>query len=228
MSAAPSPSALPPGDQLHVIFLTLVLPRIERHGRIYFRHVQCAERREDAIAEMIGLTWQWFVQLARRGKDATRFVSALATFAARAVNSGRRMAGPEPAQDVLSPVAQWRHGFTVERLPSSTATPYEHRYATRHGQQQQDAFEERLHDNTITPVPDQVQFRIDFPSWLQSLTGRERRLIRAMAQGERTKDLSHRFEVSPARISQLRREFQQDWSRFCGDPPASDPARDPA
>jgi hypothetical protein len=45
-----------------------------------------------------------------------------------------------------------------------------------------------------------------------------------MARGERTKDLSRRFEVSPARISQLRREFQRGWSKFCGDSPSGDQA----
>jgi hypothetical protein len=34
----------------------------------------------------------------------------------------------------------------------------------------------------------------------------------------------HGFEVSPSRISQLRREFQRGWSKFCGDSPASDRA----
>lgn len=42
-------------------------------------------------------------------------------------------------------------------------------------------------------------------------------MIRAMSQNERTTDLSKQFEVSPARISQLRREFHDDWERFCGE-----------
>jgi hypothetical protein len=74
-----------------------------------------------------------------------------------------------------------------------------------------------LRDNTVTPVPDQVQFRIDWPAWLATLTARERRMIRAMARSERTKDLSRQFELSPARISQIRREFRDAWARFCGE-----------
>jgi hypothetical protein len=64
---------------------------------------------------------------------------------------------------------------------------------------------------------DQVVFRVDFPAWLQTLTGRERRPIRALARGERTKDLSQAFAVSPGRISQLRREFRDGWRRFHGE-----------
>jgi hypothetical protein len=39
-------------------------------------------------------------------------------------------------------------------------------------------------------------------------------MIRAMARNERTLDLSKQFDLSPSRISQLRREFQIDWKRF--------------
>jgi hypothetical protein len=35
--------------------------------------------------------------------------------------------------------------------------------------------------------------------------------------GERTLEVSRRFGFSPARVSQLRREFRDDWSRFWAD-----------
>jgi hypothetical protein len=39
---------------------------------------------------------------------------------------------------------------------------------------------------------------------------------------ERTLDLASRHGLSPSRVSQLRREFWQDWERFCGlDSPAA-------
>src|SRR4029077_17696265 len=84
------------------------MPRIERHARIYFRHVVCPNRRADYIAETVAVAWQWFAGLAERGKDASTFVSALATLAARAVRSGHRICGSEKSQDVLSPAAQNR------------------------------------------------------------------------------------------------------------------------
>ena len=127
------------------------------------------------------------------------------------------MCGHERSKDVLSPVAQHKHGFHVEHLPSSTRSSHEHLYALPQGQALLDAFEERLRDNTLTPVPDQVEFRIDFPAWLRTLTPRERRIIRAMARNERTKDLSKEFQVSPGRISQMRQEFRDDWLRFHGE-----------
>jgi DNA-binding CsgD family transcriptional regulator len=49
-----------------------------------------------------------------------------------------------------------------------------------------------------------------------TLTARERRLVREMGNNERTMDLSKRFDLSPARISQLRRELHIAWTRFGG------------
>lgn len=59
-------------------------------------------------------------------------------------------------------------------------------------------------------------FRIDFADWLKTLTPRERRLIKDMVNGERTKDLADKFDLSAARISQMRREFREGWERYCG------------
>ena len=72
---------------LHSAFLSIV-PRIELHGRVCFRTRSWHDQQE-AVAEMVALCWKWFVRLAHQGKDATRFPSVLATFAAR----GRRF-GP--------------------------------------------------------------------------------------------------------------------------------------
>jgi hypothetical protein len=33
--------------QLQTTFLTHVLPRVEAHGRIYFRHVKCPHKKEE-------------------------------------------------------------------------------------------------------------------------------------------------------------------------------------
>jgi hypothetical protein len=138
---------------VHIRFLA-ILPRIETHGQIYFRHLKCPHRREDAVAEMVAICWRWFIRLVKQGKDPTQFPSALATFAARAVRAGRRLGRIERPKDVLSCRAQRLHGFRVESLPLSTRNTHENLYSVPHGQQRQDAFEERLRDNAVTPVPD--------------------------------------------------------------------------
>jgi hypothetical protein len=194
-----------------------LLPKIETHASIAFRDIRCPAARADKTAEMIALGWRWLLRLHQRGKDIQGFRMVLVFFLARAVKAGRRLAGQEKGKDVLNERCQRRHGFRVERLPASTSTSHDYLYATPHGQRLNDAFEERLKDNMVTPILDQVQFRIDFASWLASLTPRERRIIESMSIGERTTDLATMYKVTPGRISQLRREFADDWHRFCGD-----------
>jgi hypothetical protein len=58
---------------LHIKFLVL-LPKIETHGRIYFRYLR-PHRKEEALQEMRALAWQWFRRLAQRGKDAGDYLS---------------------------------------------------------------------------------------------------------------------------------------------------------
>jgi hypothetical protein len=209
----PTPSL----SHLHARFLAL-LPRIRTHGRFFFRHLKCREKKADAIAEMVALSWKWFVRLVEKGKDPGQFSSILATFAARAVRSGRRLARMERTKDVLSPRAQQLHDFRVESLPQSTRASFEHLYSSPLGQRRQDAFEERLRDNAITPVPDQVSFRLDFPAWLKTRSERDRRVVQDLMAGERTQDVAAKHGLTAGRVSQLRREFMQDWWWFCGEP----------
>jgi hypothetical protein len=91
--------------QLQASFLAVVLPRVLSHARVPFGAVSCPHRREDAIQEMIGLAWNCHLRLAEKGKDATCFPTALATYAARAVKCGSRLPGQERANDVLSALA---------------------------------------------------------------------------------------------------------------------------
>ena len=215
-----TPPAAPPDPApacLHAAFLS-ILPRIELHGQVVFRGLRCPDRKEEALAEMVALCWLWFIRLARQGRDATEFASALVCFAARAVRAGRRLTGQEKSKDALSPLARHRHGFSVEPLPAATRRSYEDVYASVGGQRRMDAFEERLKDNTMTPPPEAAAFRVDFPRWLQTRGERDRKMIADMMKDERTLDLARRYDLSPARISQLRREFMDDWLRFCGEP----------
>jgi hypothetical protein len=106
---------------LQARFLTL-LPRIEAHARIYFCSIRCADKLADRIAETIALAWKWFLRLEERGKDATQFVSAIATFAAKAVKSGRRLAGMERAKDVMNGRTQYRHDCMCFGANGSTAS----------------------------------------------------------------------------------------------------------
>jgi hypothetical protein len=153
---------------LHARFLE-ILPRIETHARIRFRHLRCPGRRDDAIAEVVAVCWKWYLRLVARGKDVDEFVGTLADYAVRHVRSGRKLCGQEKARDAMSSLAQQHHGFRVEALECSTRRDFGALYAAPRGQDYQDAYEERLEDNTTTPPADQAAFRIDYPAWLDRL-----------------------------------------------------------
>ena len=191
----------PTREDMQRAFLA-ILPRLKKHGRVYFRDVTDAERREEALSEMLALAWSWFVRLAERGKDASKFASVLATYAARSVRVGRRLCGQEKAQDVLSFVAQQRGGFSVGVLPEPSSI-------------EDNALAAALHDNTITPIVDQVQFRLDFPRWRRSRCDRDRRLIDDLMVGERPYQMARKYGLSRSRVSDLRRQMFEDWTSFC-------------
>jgi hypothetical protein len=197
-----------PGLSLHALqatFLVSVWPRVVTHGRVYFRHLRRADR-EEAVQEMVGLSWMWFVRLAGRGQDGSRFASGLARFAARAVRSGRRVCGQESGRDALSPSAQRRHRFLVSSLPEFSTLS-------------DNLLSEALADNTQTPPDEQAAFRADFAAWRASRNERDRQILHDLMVGERTRDVAARHGITPGRVSQLRRELHDDWERFCAAPP---------
>jgi hypothetical protein len=211
-----APASTPEALQSH--FLE-IMPRVETHARIYFRHLRCPGRRDDAVAETVAIAWKWFLRLHQRGKDARAFASALATHAARHVRCGRRLCGQERAGDAMSPLAQRRHGFGVEFL----SPPDYYRgslYSDPNGQGRIDAFEERMRDDTRGPVPEQAAFRIDYPAWVSRLGERDRGIVGDMTLDLGTTEIASRHSVSPARISQMRRELHRDWRSFHGEPAA--------
>ena len=62
---------------------------------------------------MVGLCWVWFVRLAERGKDGSKFPGHLASFAARHVHSGRKVCGQDKANDADHPGGASHHHQAV-------------------------------------------------------------------------------------------------------------------
>jgi hypothetical protein len=67
-----------------------------------------------------------------------------------------------------------------------------------------------------TPA-DLAALRIDFADWLCGLSLRHRQIALCLAGGERTSALAARYRVTPARISQIRRELADGWDCFQGE-----------
>src|SRR5258707_10571295 len=122
-------------------FLDL-LPKIHQHANIYFRDIVCSSTKADRVADTVALAWLWFLRLTERGKDVFAFSTAFCSLAARAVRSGRRIAGQERVRDVLSATAQRRHGIKIEPLQILGSTPREQISERPCGQQLAHAHEE--------------------------------------------------------------------------------------
>jgi hypothetical protein len=101
-------------------------------------------------------------------------------------------------QDVLSPLAQRRKKFAVEPIKEINSRA---------------EWEELLEDSRATPA-DIAACRIDFRRWLCELQEFKRRVALRLAAGDSTNEAAHHFQLSAARISQLRRELCDNWTAF--------------
>lgn len=169
-----------------------VLPAVKTHAQIQFRRLRPCQR-EDAIQEAIASACVSYQSLAARNRLHVAHPGTIATFAVNFVRNGRHVGGrQDAAKDVLSPVAQHRHSFSC-----------------RSADWQQVAIADRN-----ASIPDVAAFRIDFATWLKTLTRRDRRIIAAFIRGERTQAVAERFGISAGRVSQLRRRYEREWGFF--------------
>jgi len=179
-----------------------MLPAIETHARLVFRHLD-PEAREDAVEETIANALVAFVRLVQLQKTDVAYPSALARYAVAQIHDGRRVGNRLNVRDVLSPYAQKQKDIQVERLDRFD--------------KEDDCWVEAVVEDHRTPVPEQAAFRCDFPAWLASLPRRNRRIAVSLSLGHSTSEVAKRFRVSPGRVSQLRREMHQSWDEFHGD-----------
>jgi hypothetical protein len=186
----------------HAGFVAL-LPDIYRQIRFAFRCLE-QERREEAIQEALANALVAYVRLFELGKTDVAYATPLANYAVRQVCSGRQVGCRLNMDDVLSPYAQRRQGFTVSRLqrPDESEGTWK---------------EILVEDPTCTPA-ELAASRIDFKAWLRRLPRRKRRIASPLAAGETTKDAAKKHKLTPGRVSQVRRELAASWNEFQGEP----------
>jgi hypothetical protein len=194
-----------PDDRIpgwHPRFLAMV-PAIRRTAGLCFRKLP-VDLRQEMVEETIANSLLAYARLVERGKEDLAFPSALARFAVAQVQQGRQVGNRLNSKDVSSRWAQQRKGFQVERLDQFDASDEEWK-------------EVLIEDARATPA-DIAASRIDFAAWLATMSTLRRRIARCLATGESTLEAARQFEVSPGRISQIRREFQASWLAFQGEP----------
>ena len=179
-----------------------VLPTVQANAQIQFRCLP-AEQRNEAIQEAIAAAAVSYQTLVAKGRANDAHPSTIATHAVQHVRSCRHVGGSqEAARDVMSSVARRRHGF---RLDLGNC----------------DGLQNMLTASGRTGVPELVAFKVDFDFWFSMFTRRDQKIITALASGERTKAVADRFGISPARVSQLRRRYEQQWLVFQGEEQAA-------
>ena len=176
-----------------------MLPLIRSQARLAFCRLR-PELKEELVAEAVANAFCHFSRLVRAGKEGLAYATPLANYAIRQVIAGRRVGSKQNLCDVSSVVAQRRQGFTLRTLPSESSEP--------------NIWSEILADDTLTPVPDQVAFRLDFPAWLRIQNRRKRELAKFLAVGNTATEAARRFRVSLPRISQIRNELRVSWQEF--------------
>jgi hypothetical protein len=144
-----------------------------------------------------------YVRLLERGIEDRAYAGPLARYAVAQYRAGRRAAERINSRDVLANACQLRHGRTLERLSCFDSSLGEWGEAI-------------VEDRRYGPA-NAASMRVDFAAWLQSLPTRDRRVAETLATGETTSTVAQLFNVSAARIAQLRRELQRNWLVFQGE-----------
>ena len=181
--------------------LLAFLPLIRSTAAKAYRHLPVAER-DEAVAEVVADSTSEFARLAARGRPHFWLIPALAKFAVRKRNAGRRVGTKVSRNDVLSPVP--RKDANVESLESLSRSDVS-------------AWRQAVADSRRTDPAEAAIFRIDFSRWLEGLPGRHREVVLALAEGERPGELANRLGIRPARVSQLRTELRAAWAVFQGE-----------
>ena len=182
-------------------FLEFV-PAIENYARRAFRKLRPQER-EEAICEVMAHAFCAFRRLVELGKQNVAYATPLARFAVARFRAGRGVGSKLSSSDVFSWLAQRRRKFCLTSLEPTSGIS--------------DTWTEILVDNRLTPIPDQVAFRLDFAAWLAAQDRRNRKLVAHLALGNTPSEAAQKFRVSKARVSQLRSTLQASWQAFQGE-----------
>ena len=185
-------------DCVHDRFVSM-LPQIKQQAQLAFRSRQ-PEEREELVQEVIANTYVAFARLVELDKADLAYATPLASYAVRQVVSGRRVGNRLNVRDVMSPA---NRRVTVEQL---------HRYDHGDG-----AWKESLVEDRHAGPAETAAARLDVAKWFRKLPSRNRKLAKTLATGESTQATAKKFNVTAARVSQLRRELEASWLAMQGE-----------
>ena len=177
----------------------MILPRIQSQAWLAFQGLSF-DLKQEPQSEVVAHCWKSFARLfeLRRHEDFPPMT--LARFAIRAVRSGRRIGVSLNINDVTSHYCQNRMGIRSSQLSKTDLNG--------------DNWPESLIADERARPDQLVMARIDFSEWLQSLKPLHRKVAEHLSLGESTHSTARIFNLSPGRISQIRRLLEQSWHSF--------------
>jgi hypothetical protein len=161
------------------------------------------DERAEAMAESIANVAVAYAGLHSRGKASAAFATPLTDFAIRHYYAGRRVGSSLNSDDITSVWAQKRRGFRVKSLDRRDPCG---------------AWKEIVVEDSRATPAEVAASRLDLGDWLQQLPRLKRGIAETLATGETTGETARRFHVTQGRVSQVRRELEDDWAEFQGEP----------
>ena len=162
-----------------------------------------SEDSEELVEDTIATAAEMLQSLEKAGRKIP--ARSVAFYSIQRAKSGRR-AYQSGAADPLSPVFRTRNTSAIIPIdaPISSEGEGAHRAMT-------DFIASGIEDPSETALR-----RIDWENFLGTLAGREKQILACIADGWRNMDIAKRFKVTPARITQLKREIADRIKAFMG------------
>lgn len=157
------------------------------------------EERAEATAECIANVTLAYQKLHEQGKLDVAYATSLATYAVKHFFAGRRVGCSLNSGDIMSEWAQKQRGFRVYSLDRRAPN----------GEWKEVVVE----DGRATPA-EVAAARLDIEAWLDELPAFKRSVAERLGVGESTSATASQFDVTPGRISQLRKELAESWDSF--------------
>jgi DNA-directed RNA polymerase specialized sigma24 family protein len=188
------------------------LPAIRQTTRYALRRRR--RDRDDLVAEAIACAWKAWRGLVARGRNPVVVgVTAIAGWAARHALKGRRIGNRHGGRNKMD-----IHNFRAQRLGRYKVVSYDSGPAAPDDDGPATWKKWVATDRHMDPA-DAAAFRIDFASWLASLTERRRLTAELLAESHGTLDVARWVGVTPAAVSQARSWLARSWNDFQGATP---------
>jgi hypothetical protein len=176
------------------------LPSLLRTARRAFRRLR-EQDLEEAEAATVAAAWSAWRGLLQRNRDPVEVgLSAVANFAVKYVKNGRNVGNVGKGRsrlDLGSHRAQRITGCKVINLNEAGWLTCPKK------------------NGSWTPA-EAASFKIDFESWLGTLTERRRQTAMMLAAGHKTGEVARSIGISAPAVSQARAALEQSWNVFQG------------